>query len=96
MSESLLTVLDARATVGLKEVAQRIGIPVSTVRRLAGEGKIGGAFQPAGDGGRWRFKRLELEAWYERQGQAIARIKPGRPGVSKRVGTQPKGKGGRK
>jgi len=94
MSETLLTVLDARATVGLKEVAQRIGIPVSTVRRLAGEGKIGGAFQPAGDGGRWRFKRLELEAWYERQGMAA--IKPGRPGASKRVGPQPKRKGGKK
>lgn len=85
MSETLLTTLDARATVSLKEVAQRLGWSEWTVRRMANEGRIGGAFQGGKKRARWRFKRLELEAWYEKQGLAPGSRKPSgkRKGVAK-------------
>jgi excisionase family DNA binding protein len=79
MSEStLLTTLDARATVSLKEVAQRLGMPEQAVRRLANAGKIPGAFKPFGAAGRWRFKRSELETWYARldAGRNVVNAKP--------------------
>jgi len=41
-------------------VAQRFGLPVSTIRRLARQGQIPGRRV----GGLWRFRSSELEAWW--------------------------------
>jgi excisionase family DNA binding protein len=65
MSDSILTPLDGRATVALKEIAERIGVPAGTVRRWAVEGKVPGAFQAVGKWSRWRFKRDVIENWYQ-------------------------------
>lgn len=64
MNETLLTRLDGRATVTLKEIAERLGYPISTVRRWAAEQKIPGAFRPIGKWSRWRFRRDIIEDWY--------------------------------
>jgi excisionase family DNA binding protein len=65
MSETLLTILDGRKTVGLAEVAEQLGKPEKTVRNLAKRGEIPGAFKL---GNQWRFKRREIEEWWAKQG----------------------------
>lgn len=47
----------------LKEVAAYLKLAEKTAYRLASEGKLPG-FKV---GGSWRFKRVDLEAWIEKQ-----------------------------
>jgi excisionase family DNA binding protein len=67
MSE-LLFPLHAAASVSLAEVAEKTGIHVDTLRKKGRTGRIPGAFQVGGSGA-WRFKRKELEAWWESLGE---------------------------
>jgi excisionase family DNA binding protein len=52
----------------VEEVAAVIRQHPRTIRRLARMGTIPGAFQAAGKGGGWRFKRKEFELWWKAQG----------------------------
>tara|TARA_R110000765_G_scaffold278169_2_gene375988 strand:- start:707 stop:889 length:183 start_codon:yes stop_codon:yes gene_type:complete len=54
MTEEILT---------LREVAEYLKLTEKTAYRLAAEGKLPG-FKV---GGSWRFKRIDLEAWIEKQ-----------------------------
>ena len=47
----------------LREVAEYLKLTEKTAYRLAAEGKLPG-FKV---GGSWRFKRIDLEAWMEKQ-----------------------------
>jgi excisionase family DNA binding protein len=78
MSETLLTILDGRKTVGLPEVAEQLGMAEKTLRNLASRGAIPGAFRM---GNRWRFKRREIEEWWAKQGAKEA--------IKARGGTRP-------
>lgn len=44
-------------------IAERYGLSARHWTRLAAEGKIPGAWQPAGTGGRWLFDPVEFAAW---------------------------------
>ena len=54
MSDEILTI---------QELAEYLKLNEKTAYRLAGEGKLPG-FKV---GGSWRFKRVDIEAWIEKQ-----------------------------
>jgi excisionase family DNA binding protein len=68
MSDSLISRLDQRETVSLMEAARILGISDDTLRRYARDGDIPGGFQTR-KGKRWRFRRKELEAWWQKVGR---------------------------
>ena len=67
-STPLVSPLDGRASLNTNEVSQLTGMSAKTIRKYAGLGYISGAFQPAGKHSGWRFKRRELEAWWQALG----------------------------
>jgi excisionase family DNA binding protein len=66
--DSLISPLDGRKTLSIKEVAKALGLDTETVRRDARTGVIPGGFQRK-PGGQWRFKRKELEEWWQKLGK---------------------------
>jgi hypothetical protein len=64
MAKNLITTLDRRASVPLKEVSEATGIPYSTLKWHAYRNTLPGVFQAGGKGGAWRVKRAELEKWW--------------------------------
>jgi hypothetical protein len=65
----LVSPLDGRASFNTNEVSQMTGMSPKTIRKYAALGFIDGAFQPAGKHSGWRFKRRELEAWWQSLGK---------------------------
>lgn len=54
---------DTGDLITIKEVAEYLKIAEKTIYRMAAEGKI-----PAYKvGGSWRFRRKEVEQWFEKQ-----------------------------
>lgn len=53
----------------LKEVAEHLKLAEKTAYRLAAEGKLPG-FKV---GGSWRFQKVDVEAWIEKQKKDVAR-----------------------
>jgi excisionase family DNA binding protein len=66
--DPLISPLDGRKTLSIKEVAKMLGLDTETVRRDAMSGAIPGGFQRK-RGGQWRFKRKELEDWWQKLGK---------------------------
>jgi hypothetical protein len=64
----LVSPLDGRASFNTNEVSQLTGMTPKTIRKYAALGFILGAFQPAGKHSGWRFKRRELENWWQSLG----------------------------
>jgi excisionase family DNA binding protein len=67
MEDTLISPRDRRKTLSINEVAEILGWDTETVRRDAILGAIPGAFQVR-PGGKWRFKRSIVEAWWQKQG----------------------------
>jgi hypothetical protein len=67
-SAPLVSPLDGRASFNTNEVSRMTGMSPKTIRKYAALGFIGGAFQPAGKHSGWRFKRRELETWWQSLG----------------------------
>jgi hypothetical protein len=72
-SAPLVSPLDGRASFDTNEVSRMTGMSPKTIRKYAALGFIGGAFQPAGKNSGWRFKRRELEAWWQSLGNGNRR-----------------------
>jgi len=53
----------------LKEVAEHLKLAEKTAYRLAAEGKLPG-FKV---GGSWRFQKVDVESWIEKQKKEVAR-----------------------
>jgi hypothetical protein len=69
----LVSPLDGRASFDTKEVSRLTGMSAKTIRKYAALGYIPGAFQPAGKRSGWRFKRKELETWWQSLGNSNRR-----------------------
>ena len=67
---TLVSPLDGRASFDTIEVSGLTGMSPKTLRKYAALGYIPGAFQPAGKWSGWRFKRKELEAWWQSMGSS--------------------------
>lgn len=68
INSPLISPLDGRASFDTSEVAQMTGLSPKTLRKYASLGYIAGAFQPGGKRSGWRFKRKELEVWWQSLG----------------------------
>jgi hypothetical protein len=69
MSSTLLSPLDARASLDSAEVAEVTGYTQKTIRKYARLGLIPGAYQPFGKRGGWRFKRALFQKWWDKMGK---------------------------
>jgi hypothetical protein len=69
-ASTLVSPLDGRASFDTIEVSGLTGMSPKTLRKYAALGYIPGAFQPAGKWSGWRFKRKELEAWWQSMGSS--------------------------
>jgi hypothetical protein len=69
-TSTLVSSLDGRASFDTIEVSRLTGMSPKTIRKYAALGYIPGAFQPAGKCSGWRFKRKELEAWWQSMGNS--------------------------
>ena len=74
-ASTLVSTLDGRVSFGTIEVSRLTGMSPKTIRKYAGLGFIPGAFQPAGKHSGWRFKRRELEAWWQTLGTEKPRLR---------------------
>lgn len=58
------------------EISREYGFTSRHWIRLAAQGRIPGAYQPSGEGGRWVFERVAFRRWWESRRRQVVEWRP--------------------